>query len=119
MSGGKDASLVGDDGVYVASKAGAGAVEVAGPGVPDLGDELGIDDSFDVWLPDIPYALIEDSQIDEGELMGEEVKVFTDSCRCFNIALSVIIQTQICLEATEVDEGRMALSEVEEDLGVE
>lgn len=94
-------------------------MEMAGSCLPDFGDELGIDNALDVWLPDFPDPLIKDSQVDEGELMGEEVKVFTDSCRCFNIALPVIIQTQICLEATEVDEGRMALSEVEEDLGVE
>lgn len=58
---GEDASLVDEDGVDVAGEVWAGAVEVSCAAVPDFGDELGVDDSFDVWLPDVPDAFVEDA----------------------------------------------------------
>ena len=116
---GEDASLVGEHGVDVACERGAGAVEVTGALVPDFGDELGVDDSFDVGLPDVPDALVEDSQIDKRELMGEQVEVFADRDSGFEVAVPVVVETEICFETTELDEGRVAFGQGEEDLGVE
>lgn len=116
---GEDASLVGEHGVDVACERGAGAVEVTGALVPDFGDELGVDDSFDVGLPDVPDALVEDSQIDKRELMGEQVEVLADRDCGFEVAVPVVVETEICFETTELDEGRVAFGQGEEDLGVE
>jgi len=60
---GEDAPLIDEDGVDVAGELWAGAVEVSCAAVPDFGDELGVDDSFDVGLPDVPDAFVEDAEV--------------------------------------------------------
>ena len=115
----EDPTLVGHECVNVACERGAGAVEVTGALVPDFGDELGVDDSLDVGLPDVPDALVEDSQIDKRELMGEQVEVLADRDCGFEVAVPVVVETEICFETTELDEGRVAFGQGEEDLGVE
>lgn len=119
MAVGEGASLVGEDGFDIAGEVRAGAVEVAGAVVPDLGDELGVDDPFDVGLPDVPDALVEDSEFDEGVLVGEEVEVFSDRDGGFEVALPVGVEALVGFESTELDEGRVAFGQGEEDLGVE
>lgn len=116
---GEGASLVSEDGFDVAGEVWAGAVEMAGAVVPDFGDELGIDDSSDVGLPDIPDALVEDSEFDEGVLVGEEVEVFSDRDGGFEVAFPVGVEALVGFESTELDEGRVAFGQGEEDLGVE
>lgn len=119
MAVGEEAWLVDEDGVDVAGEGGVGAVEVAGALVPDFGDELGVDDSFDVGLPDVPDALVEDSQIHKRELMGEQVEVLADRDGGFEIALPVVVEAEVRFETAELDEGCMTLCQREEDLGVE
>lgn len=116
---GEGAALVGEDGFDVAGEVWAGAVEVAGAVVPDFGDELGVDDSFDVRLPDVPDAPVEDSELDEGVFVGEEIEVFADRDGGLEVALPVGVEALIGFESAELDQGRVALGQREEDLGVE
>jgi hypothetical protein len=115
----EDPTLVGHEGVDVADEVGACPVEVAGAFVPDLRDELGVDDAGDVGLPDIPDLVVEDSEVHKRVLVGEEVEVFTDRDGGFEVALPMVVEAEVGVESAERDEGCMALRQVEEDLGVE
>lgn len=116
---GKDSSLVGEDGIDVVGELRAIAVEVTGAVVPDFGDELGVDDPFDIGLPDVPDSFVEDAEIDESVLVGEEVEVFTDRDRGFEVAFPVIVEALVGFESTERDQRRVSFGQGEEDLGVE
>ncbi len=108
MAVGEGAALVGEDRFDVAGEVWAGAVEVAGAVVPDLGDELGVDDPFDVGLPDVPDAPVEDPEFDEGVLVGEEVEIFSDRDGGFEIAFPVGVEALVGFESSELDKRRVA-----------
>lgn len=112
-------TLMGHERVDVADEVGAGAVEVARAFVPDLGDELGVDDARDVGLPDLPDLLVEDSEVYKRVLVGEQVEVLTDRDGGFEVALPMVVEAEVGVESAERDERRMTLRQVEEDLGVE
>lgn len=79
-------------------------MQMAGAVVPDFGNELGIDNSFDVRLPDTPHSTIKDPEIHKRELMGEQVEVFTDRDCGFQIAFPVVIKALVCFESAEWDQ---------------
>ena len=101
---GEGAALVRQEGFDIAHEGWAGAVQMAGSFLPDLGGQLGVDYSGDVWLPDLPDALIEDAEINQCELVREQVEVFADGDGGFEIAGPVVIEALVGFEATESDE---------------
>lgn len=115
----EDPTLVGHERVDVADEVGAGAVEVARAFVPDLGDELGVDDACDVGLPDLPDLLVEDSEVHERVLVCEQIEVLTDRDGGFEVALPVVVEAEVGVESAERDERSVTLRQVEENLGVE
>ena len=92
MPVGEGPALVGDLRFDICDKDWARAVEVAGSSLPDFGDQLGVDDAGDVGLPDLPDPLIEDSQINQRELVRKQVEVFADGDGGFEIAAPVVIE---------------------------
>lgn len=94
-------------------------MEVTRAVVPDFGNELGVYDAFDIGLPDVPDAFVEDAEIDEGVFVGEEIKVFTDRDRGFEIALPMVVEALVGFESTECDQRRVAFGQGEEDLSVQ
>ncbi|CAE7759014.1 unnamed protein product [Symbiodinium sp. CCMP2592] len=111
----EDPTLVGHERVDVADEVRAGAVEVARAFVPDLGDELGVDDARDVGLPDLPDLLVEDTEVHKRVLVGEQVEVFTDCDGGFEVALPMVVEAEVGVESAERDQRCVTLRQVRED----